>query len=265
MTDYNTNMTSTEQIPTPELFELRKGIQTAYYTSYPEALLFNGHIYTPASIKRGDYTVDSNLNTVSVTLTAAVLAEFGIHVANNPSQRTRVIIYRTISDDMSEYRVVFDGHITGIVFNDKDVATVRVDQQASILDRQIDMFVHQATCNHHVFDRNCSLDYLLWVETTVVIVNGSTLFADVFDTYEDGYFTGGEVHFIDDARLITNHVGGDLTLHIPFSGDLITGMEVVVYPGCNGTPDTCINKFNNYSNFLGFPYIPNKNPAIWGV
>lgn len=265
MTDYDTNMTATEQIPMPELYEIRTGWSRVYYTSYNQILLHNNHNYLPVTIQRGEFTVDTNMSTVSVSITAAVLNELGSHVANEPTQSTRIIIYKAVSDDLTEYTVLFDGLLTGISFNDQNVATVQVTQRASILDRDIEMIIHQAPCNHHVFDTNCKLDRILYVVSVPVVVTGATLFNDTFDTYDDGYFTGGEVIYQDDARLITNHVGGNLTLHVPFSGEVSTGTEVQVYPGCNGLPATCVSKFNNLPNFRGFAYIPNKNPAIWGV
>ena len=127
------------------------------------------------------------------------------------------------------------------------------------------MIIHQASCNYHVFDSGCKLDRILHVVSVPVTVSGSTIFNDVFDTYTDGHFVGGEVIYQDDARLITNHVGGLLTLHVPFSGEVFTGTTVDVYPGCDGLAPTCDTKFSNLSNFRGFPYIPNKNPAVWGV
>lgn len=265
MTTYEDNMTAVEQIPLPELYEIRKGWTNSYYTSYPTSLYFRGHDFIPASIRRGDWAVDTNLNTVSVNISSAVLPEFGAAVANTPAQRTRIMIYRAVSDDLSEYVTLFDGWVTGIVFSEEDVATVKVDQRASILDREIDMVLHQAPCNHHVFDSGCKLDYALYVVSSSIVVSGSELFSNDFDIYDDGYFTGGEVHYQDDARLITNHVGSTITLHIPFDARVATGTVVDVYPGCDGRAVTCDTKYNNLSNMRAFPYIPNKNPAIWGV
>jgi len=51
---------------------------------------------------------------------------------------------------------------------------------------------------------------------------------------------------------------------MPFD-DEVVGKQVIVYAGCDKTPQTCKNKFNNLQNFRGFPYIPVKNPVIWGV
>jgi len=265
MTTYENNIAAVEQIPMPELYELRRGWDRFFYTSYPTDLTFKGHVYVAAPIQRGDFTVDTNLNTVSLRVTAAVLSSFANFIAYQPTQRTQIYLYRAISDDLTEYAVVFDGWLTTITFNEKNMATAQFDQRASILDRDVDMVIHQAPCNHHVFDNGCRLDGLLWKVVVPVIVNQEQLTHDDFATYADGYFTGGEVHYQDDARLITNHVGNTLTLHVPFSGDVSTGTTVEVYPGCDGRPSTCRDKYNNIENFLGFPYIPDKNPAIWGV
>ena len=66
--------------------------------------------------------------------------------------------------------------------------------------------------------------------------------------------------------MITKHskTEGCIYLHMPFD-DEVVGKQVIVYAGCDKTPQTCKNKFNNLQNFRGFPYIPVKNPVIWGV
>lgn len=265
MTTYNNNMAANEQIAMPELYEFRRGFERGYYTSYPEDLLFQSHIYLASSISRSDFTTDANMNTVSLKITAAIISDFATYVAYEPSQRTRVIIYRAVSDDMNEFAIIFDGQITNVAFNTERVATAHVEQRASILDREVQMYIHQLPCNHHIFDSGCRLDPLVWRVLSSVSVSGNTLFSNDFDAYEDGYFTGGEVHYEDDARLITNHVGSTLTLQVPFSAAVQTGTTVTVYPGCSGIPTVCRDKFNNILRYLGMAYIPNKNPAVWGV
>ena len=41
---------------------------------------------------------------------------------------------------------------------------------------------------------------------------------------------------------------------------LAVGRVLATYPGCDGTWNTCINKFNNWKNYGGQPWIPIKNP-----
>lgn len=267
MTDYSTNLAATEQIPFVELYRIARGYNRWYYTNYKQNVTFNGSTYKPASITRTSFKIDSNLSAVSCSITAAVLQSFADYVVTQPPERTNVNIYRAVSDDLTEYALLFSGTVTGFSFNDERVVTVKAVEKGKVLDQELQMVVHSAACNHNVFYGDCKLDPLLWkVVTSNTIFSESTIVADVFGTYDDDYFTGGEVHIDEDARLITKHTGNTLYLQIPFSADLgYTGAEIEVYPGCDRKADTCLNKFNNLEHFLGMPYIPDKNPAIWGV
>lgn len=40
---------------------------------------------------------------------------------------------------------------------------------------------------------------------------------------------------------------------------------VTLYPGCDGSRETCISKFNNYLNFGGHPFMPTSNPSMFRV
>ena len=269
MTTHDANMTSDTQIPMPELFKFTRGsgagVTNWYYTSYKTDLIFQSNVYVTAPISRSSFVIDSQLAVTSMTITASILDEFGSYIGNQPTERTRVTLYRAISDDLTQFITIFDGSIVGIGFNENNAEQAKCDQKSSILDRELSMIYHSTTCNHHVFSGDCTLDKLLWRVVTTVGVSGSTISASAFGTYANGYFTGGQAKFQGDSRLITNHVGNDLTLHVPFSASLTTGGEVEVLPGCNGLGSTCVSKFNNLKDFLGCPYIPSKNPAIWGV
>jgi hypothetical protein len=58
--------------------------------------------------------------------------------------------------------------------------------------------------------------------------------------------------------------GGQLTLSL--TSPLVTvpnaGDAVAMYAGYDGQAQTAINKFNNYANFGGFPFIPTGNPFV---
>lgn len=58
-------------------------------------------------------------------------------------------------------------------------------------------------------------------------------------------------------------IGTDGRRHIdlwePIPAPLVVGDEVHVEPGCDKRAQTCRNKFNNFSNFQGFPHIPGED------
>ncbi len=266
MTTYDDNITSTEQVPFIELFKFQRGAEYGYYTSYSEDVEFNNQTYIKASITRGDFSSDLKLSTVTVSIAAAMLDDLGVYIANQPAVSTSVTIYRAVSDDLEEFAVIFEGLVVGVAFNENNTVSIKVDESASILDREVDMIVHSATCNNNVFYGKCRLDPLLWrIYTSDIIVSEGVIYCEACAAKQDGWYTGGEVHVGADARLITNHVGNALTLHVPFDSSVQTGTLVEIFPGCDRRAYTCATKFNNLSNFVGMPYIPDKNPTIWGL
>jgi uncharacterized phage protein (TIGR02218 family) len=117
-----------------------------------------------------------------------------------------------------------------------------------------------------LFDDGCGLSEMDYQVETTVNVAGSEMESGDFSAFADGYFTGGYVKIGSDMRLITDHVESTIVLHVPFGSYVASGAEVLAYPGCDGSPATCKNKFDNFEDgFLGFPYVPDKNPVIWGV
>ena len=264
-TTYDTEMKSTQQKTLPELFELRTASGNTYVTDYERELSFNANVYSPVSIKRSNFSFDNKLGVVSCTVSAAILDQFAKYIAFYPTDRARMLIYRAIEEDMTQYSLIFDGYIQSVGFKD-GVATVKLEEKSTILSAELNMFVFQASCNHHIFDSNCRLDYINWViNAQVLALSDNTLTTDAILGYPVDYFVGGEVHFLGDARLIVAQDAGVLTLHVPFDSRVAVGTTVEVFPNGGGDPEKCTNTFSNFDNFLGCPYIPNKNPSVWGV
>lgn len=264
---YSSEMTAGQQKSLPELFRFITVSENAYYTDYERELVFNSNTYSPATIKRSAFSFDNKLGVVKCSIASAVNDKFLEYIAYYPVDRTRVTIFRATEDDLTEYATIFDGYIQTVGFEDNTV-TIMVEEKSTILSAELDMFVFQARCNHHIFDSNCGLDYINWkVDAYLQSVDGVTLISSDLLGYEEDYFTGGEVHYQGDARLITSYdnATGTITLHVPFDSRVSALMTVEVFPSCGGDPDKCIDTFDNYDNFLGCPYIPTKNPAVWGV
>lgn len=264
---YATNIGASQQESTPELYQIVSGSTTYRYTSYNSQLLFQGNTYTPASIKRGGFSHDNEFSSVDVTLTAAVNPLFLKFVANYPIEPTNVKIYRAISSDLTDYVTLFNGYIKNVSISDNQ-ASVTCSARSVYLEKKLPRIIYQAHCNHDIYDNGCGVSEILYrVPGAVTALSGSTITASPWTAYADDYFLGGLVRFGDDARLITESVQstGTLTLQVPFDLRVKVGTLVTAIPGCDGNPETCVNRFNNLTKFLGFPYIPSRNPYIFGI
>lgn len=261
---FSTNLQTTEQTALPELYEFVSGAQTERYTSFASGLTFRGNFYKAAPLKRSGFSEDTQFGNVKVTITAPLFETLIHYLANQPIEPTRVTIYRALESDLSDYRILFSGFIKQVSMRDR-LASAVCESNSQVLSAKIPTVIYQSFCNHSVFDSGCGLNNLDWrVMALISTVESATLTSTSFAAFDDGYFIGGQIRYDSDLRLITNHLDNTVTLQIPFDSRVKVGTTVEVFPGCDGSPTTCKNRFNNLTRFLGMPYIPSHNPVLWG-
>ncbi len=264
---YATNLAAKQQETTPEFYKITIGATTYRYTTYGSDQTFLANTYTSTTIKRSGFSYDDDFGVVQVTLTAALNDLFRTYIANQPSEPVTVTIYRAIKSDLTDYVTLFNGQVKNVAIKKQQVTATCV-ARSIYLEKRIPCIIQQSYCNHDVFDSGCTLSGLSWlVAGTITDVTASTLTAAAWTAYDDDYFMGGmAVTAAGDARLITGSTKatGVIDLQIPFDSRVGAGVVVDAYPGCDGNPATCINKFNNLTNLLAMPYIPSRNPVLYG-
>lgn len=63
-------------------------------------------------------------------------------------------------------------------------------------------------------------------------------------------------------RQVYADASGALTLAWGFASPVYNGITYKLYPGCDRTAYTCRDKFNNKTNWWGFPYIPATDEVV---
>lgn len=261
--EYDEN-SDAEQNQFAELYEFVFPEQTYYYTSFYKDISFNNTTYTAVPMRRG--TIESNINIFLdnklevVSRPTDALREY---VANSTLLKVSVTITK-LDIVTGTSKVIFRGTGGGIALKDEYIS-LSLTPLSSVFEFKIPKNLYQSLCNNILFGKGCGLVKDAWlVRTTVTLNSDGTLESSDFGAKSDGWFTGGYVSFKYNYRLITNHVGDKLWLQAPFN-ESVDGQKVSAYPGCDGSPQTCKNKFNNLDNFVGFPYIASRNPVIWGI
>jgi len=98
------------------------------------------------------------------------------------------------------------------------------------------------------------------VDGTVAAVSDTAVQVAAAASQPDGYFVAGMLVTANaGSRMIIGHTGINLTMVAPMPG-LTAGMDVQLYAGCDHAVATCRDRFNNLTNYGGFPFIPVKNP-----
>lgn len=122
------------------------------------------------------------------------------------------------------------------------------------------------TCRFSLYRRGCTLDKADFAVAGVpTAVSGLNITVGAAASYAVGYFNGGMLAAADGSlRYITSHSGSSLKLFrrsIPLEVAFALGATTVtLYPGCDRTRRTCIDKFDNLPNYGGFDWIPVTNP-----
>lgn len=261
---YQDELNKRQMVPFQELYEIKQGSHTYYYTSGIQSIYFEGKTYSPRVLKRSDFTNTTKLESLRLNVTTTIDNQLQKYIASAPPEPLTVKITRVFMTSTQESFVLFEGEAIDFTFQD-NMVTVVLESRTHIFRNQIPKVVYQSFCNHDLFDSGCVLaENTYKVSAILSNVSGIELYSSTFDTYDDGYFTGGYVKADSDYRMITNHLGTKIVVQVPFSSSVGTNSRVFAYPGCDKKASTCKTKFNNFSNFLGFPYIPSSNPTLWG-
>jgi uncharacterized phage protein (TIGR02218 family) len=121
-------------------------------------------------------------------------------------------------------------------------------------------------CPHFLYDPGCKVDPEDFrVDATILSITGNTVTVDTVGGNPVNWFSGGFTSWeINDdgtieRRMIERQDGTLLTIF-----GLTDGMEVgtvlALYPGCDRSPTTCRDKFDNLANNGGFSFMPGQTP-----
>ncbi|MBS7620701.1 phage BR0599 family protein [Candidatus Bathyarchaeota archaeon] len=245
-----------------ELYDFISYSEALYLTSYYRPITYGNRTYTPATMERTQIERAQG-EARTLTISFAVKENASLKFLNYNIPQIRVVLRRYFpSQNLAAVLFVGEVKAVGVQGN---VVTVSVEDILAVKKLKVPRFFYANYCNHTLFDAGCGLLKEQWrVQAQVEEINNrQALKSYIFASYPNGYFTYGYVEYRRHYRLITKHEGGTIYLHAPFDTPITN--PVWVYPGCDKTPQTCRNKFNNFQNFLGFPYMPTRNPTIWGV
>lgn len=261
---YIANEESNQRKPAELYHFWRDGGEDWYYTDGDASVDFGGNTYTPATLSRGNARYNSTLEAQMLQIQASYLEDVTVDFLSiNPVEILWVVVGKIHRDQSPlEVSVVFIGQIKTVLFKGKEASISCVGFE-HFLKKTIPIWRYQVNCNHRVFDTKCALTKASYLTQTAITlsVTGLVLNSADFALETDGYFIGGEVIFGNESRTIIAHVGEDITLMYKFL-TLVSTDTVDAYPGCDGRPETCRDKYSNILNFLGFPFIPTENPAL---
>lgn len=234
-------------------------LQNFRYTSGDEPRIIGGQVFTPEAVICSEPEQNDELGSGSLTVQIPVdCALADLFRGYLPPRPVSLVIYRG-HDGEVEIVSPYQGVVASSE-RDKGICTLSILPEQEDLRRQLPSARFQRQCLRRLGSARCGVnlnDYL--VLATLDSVSGRTVRSSAFASKPDGYFRAGWLDALGTSMSIANHVGDALTLFFPLPG-LAAGMQVVTFPGCQGTESECATKFNNLVNHLGFARIPGVNP-----
>lgn len=250
-----------------EMYEFTHRNVRYYFTSSDRPVVFLSHTYQPATIKRSSISATSSETKKQITLTTTKdfqIAKFFRKF--NPSEIV-VKVYRASRDDLNDYNQMFEGLVTSSTLKG-NTASLVCKPYTMTSSNQICRYAFSTKCNHHVYNGLCGLDiedFSIISQISSINSDGITFTVSDYGGNQDGYYQNGVITVPNgDSRQIIEHVGNQIKVMSPFE-DVSVNDTIRLSAGCDRTSSVCSERFNNFDSFLGFEYVPDRNPYTDGV
>jgi uncharacterized phage protein (TIGR02218 family) len=280
---------TTGSVPTSAyLYEFSCAIQGATqsyrFTDFERPLTYGGNTYDQQPFEHGDIIERLGLERQRITIKSRTFTGNPLLLLVPFQLETPLMVEITEVDvsgsTASNPRTVFYGEVSGARLSGPFI-DAEAESLPSLFERKVPRLLMQPTCNWALFDAGCGLnksafEYLAkvgsWTTSGLALVVNNITLASVAQVglaahlFAGGYAiigTGAAQQF----RLIGDNAaqsGSNLTLTLgtPLWGTIAAGVDVKLYPGCDGRYDTCNTKFANKARFGGFPFTPIGNPSF---
>jgi len=181
-------------------------------------------------------------------------------------QRDRVFFSDAIGGTLVDGVTLFYGRISTIDEVGRTRAKLSVANELVLLDIDTPRNLFGPTCQHVLYDLGCGLPSGAFA-TTAGVGAGSTAtlinFTGALAAHLQGkmiFSTGVNAGVATTVKYVS--AGASLTPLYPLPAAPAAGDMLTVYYGCDHTAPTCQSRFDNLSNFRGFPYVPPPQMAV---
>lgn len=245
------------------------------YTSGDTAVTYMGETYEPIPLGRSETETKNELSRANIEVKLDLDNEMGKRWLHD---LVETLVGLTIfeKDEDGEIGIVWKGRLSGLKPSMSEIV-LNFESVFTSLRRPGLRARYQRSCRHMLYSRGCGVSKEAWAVNGVpTAVNGAVVTVPEAAAYPAGYFATGMLEGPDGTlRFIVAHSGSQLTLIRPFVslakalaldgyglsyGKYYGGVKVRLFPGCDRTRNTCLNRFNNLNNYGGFDWIPLRNP-----
>jgi hypothetical protein len=243
-----------------ECYTFQRGASRWYYTSHDVAQTIGGITFTPAVISRGAVEQQEETGGEEVKVTIGLEVPLASALRDVSGLGVTCAIQR-LQPAISPVPLVLLGEVVQRVWRDAEVElTVATVERR--LTQLIPRVLVSRTCQRALYDEGCGVDATAYdFATTVSSVSGQVVTVASVDGNPDGWYANGILAIGTERCFIVDQTGTALTLQGRIPAAVTGGASVTLYAGCDKLHATCVAKFNNEVNFLGFENLPTVNPS----
>jgi uncharacterized phage protein (TIGR02218 family) len=249
------------------LLEFRTGDDIERYTTRSEDMLYDGHIWYASPFKPGKVSQSPEESRNELKIEFPLGHTFAMQfLGYGPDQITTVTLRRNNLVDDTQFNVFWKGQVSDCSATEDVVTLICQSATTSAVNSGL-IARTQKFCRHVLYNRGCNVDKADHEYTTTITAIDASLTiltCPELALFPENFFGGGMLTMPDGAlRYITYSNGEELRLWrpVPEIAAVIPEVpSVIVYPGCDGSLNSCNGKFNNLDNNGGFYWIPGINP-----
>lgn len=235
------------------------------YTSSQKAVTVDSITYEPLAIS-DDGTSQGMSGRKEFTVHAPADIPLVAMFRGTPPSQSIALIMRSKHVDDAEAPIQWIGKVTNVLRTDNG-------SQADIVCRNPGLkraglrITWCRQCPYFVFDLSCGLDKTLFATTReITVIDGNEITLDGAALAASPYYNGGFIEWDADGLGTLERRGVELTTGANTyklfgrADGLTVGQEVTIYPGCDGTSETCDVKFDHLDDHGGFDFMPGRSP-----
>lgn len=247
------------------LYEFRLNDNYWRYTSSTMPISMGGNVWKSISIsddgvkQSGETQVDAL--TVTMPNDTTVVSLF----LGTPPINPLYLTMRRFHYGDTEAAVCYVGEVFQVNVASPVAAKVTCNTLSASMERNGLRLAWSRGCPYSLYDMNCGVSKERFrLDGEISTVGGSSIRVPEAARYDNRYFAGGYIEWLDpvrgvERRAIEDHAGEVITIFGVVDG-LAGGMTIKIYPGCGRTTSECLNKFNNLDNYGGIPSMPDRSP-----
>lgn len=140
---------------------------------------------------------------------------------------------------------------------------IELQTEEAAWEREVPRAIFAPQCQKGTYTPECGVNAADFATaSTITAIDGTAITVSDVGGNDDDWFSRGILQVGTSFFFIRRQVGTDLILFGPLPRGLTLPAACTLYAGDDLTHETCRDKFSNLDRFLGFKWLPSKDPTL---